>query len=320
MDLFTPVLPPDRLHPNFAHTLASESASVREVLQDWAHGFPDRDRKFVQEFQASYNSCFWELYLFAVLKNLNIALDFAHAAPDFVAADLPLAIEAVIASNACDDVPEWEKTVDGVAHDDLESAYLRSIARLSNAFKGKLEAYQRYSALPHMAGRSFVIAIANYGTQDFHLLGDVAMQRLFYDVWEEGDIRKANGASLSLGLFESEAHLEVAAVLYSSLATFGKARALSKDDGANIVFHAARIRDNSELIRIRARKSDYVESLTDGLRLFVNPYANFPLDPRIFNDPGIRCFVPDQEGNLLVSCHPDGDLCMRMVHRLTETV
>jgi hypothetical protein len=47
---------------------------------------------------------------------------------------------------------------------------------------GKSEAYKtRYATLPHMAGRAYVVAIANYGRQDFNFLGDVAMQRLLYD-------------------------------------------------------------------------------------------------------------------------------------------
>ena len=66
--------------------------------------------KFVREFQTTFNSSFWELYLFAVLKNPGIEVDFSHSSPDFVAKNLPLTIEATIASHAHDDGPEWEKT------------------------------------------------------------------------------------------------------------------------------------------------------------------------------------------------------------------
>lgn len=127
MDLFTPVTDQAKLHPNFRATLAPSSASVRAVLTDWASGFVDRDGKFVYEFQTTYNSSFWELYLFAVLKQLQIRVDFSYPSPDFVAADLPLAIEATIASHAHDDVPEWEKTLKGMAHDNLAQAYTQSI-------------------------------------------------------------------------------------------------------------------------------------------------------------------------------------------------
>jgi len=111
MDLFLPIVEKKKLHHNFLSTLAPTAASVRAVLTEWAKGFDDRDGKFVREFQTTYNSSFWELYLFAVLKQLRIEVDFSFDAPDFVSANHQIAIEAVIASHAHDDAPEWEKTL-----------------------------------------------------------------------------------------------------------------------------------------------------------------------------------------------------------------
>jgi hypothetical protein len=109
MDLFKPVVADNRLHHNFLATIKPSELGVREVLSNWADGFVDRDGKFPAEFQTTYNSSFWELYLFAVLKHLGIKVDFSHDAPDFVAQGHPFAIEAAIASHAQDDVPEWGK-------------------------------------------------------------------------------------------------------------------------------------------------------------------------------------------------------------------
>lgn len=204
LDLFTPVTTNDKLHPNFRRTLDPGAAGVRAVLSGWADGFVDRDSKFVREFQTTYNSGFWELYLFAVLKELDIAVDFSHAAPDFVAQDLPLAIEATIASHAHDDVPEWEKTLAGIVHDNLGPAYIQSIIRLSNALLGKSKLYQeRYAALPFMADRSYIVAISNYGTQDLYMLGDVAMQRLLYDHHEEKHVFKSTIAKTVVSLIRN---------------------------------------------------------------------------------------------------------------------
>lgn len=318
MDLFTPIVSRDKLHPNFKNTLAPTSARVRAVLNEWAKGFRDRDGKFIHEFQTTYNSCFWELYLFAVLKSLGIEVDFSYEAPDFVCANQPFSVEATIASHAKDDVPEWEKTIEGITHDDLGGAYTQSIIRLSNALLGKATAYQeKYSGLPHMADRSYIIAISNFGTQDFNMLGDVAMQRLLYDVWEEREVYKPNGAPIPVGLFRSDGYSHVSAVLYSAVATFGKARTLSSGDGP-FQFHAIRIKDNLEPIQILAMKRDYEESLTDGLRLFTNPFADVPVDADVFDDWGIRRFVADKNGDFVVSCHAEGDLCMRMVRHIVS--
>ena len=314
MDLFSFVVDQSKMHPNFIRTLDSRSEGVRTVLSDWADGFEDRDGKFILEFQTTYNSSFWELYLFAVLKHLNIAVDFQYSSPDFVASDRLLSIEAVIAGHAQSQTPEWEKTIKDLTHAELGQAYVESIVRLSNAFLGKSGAYlEKYSSLPHMKERSYLIAISNFGTPDFHMLGDVAMQRLLYDTWEENEVHKPNGSAVPVGLFRSDEYSHVSGVFYSSVATFGKARALGNDAG-DFTFHAFRIRDNVEPIQIVARKADYQESLTDGLRLFTNPFAVRPIEPDWFDDWGIRRFLAEKDGGLLVTCHPDGDLCMRTVH------
>lgn len=317
MDLFKPIVAEDRLHHNFLATIKPNAAGVREVLANWADGFVDRDGKFPAEFQTTYNSSFWELYLFAVLKQLGIKVDFSYGAPDFVASDHPFAIEAAIASHAQDDVPEWEKTFEGITDMNVDAAQLQSTLRLSNALMAKSVAYKtRYAALPHMAGRAYIIAIANYGRQDFNFLGDVGMQHLLFDPEDKKQVLKANGSPVPLGLFNSDTYAHISAVIFSSVATFGKTRALGKHEG-EFVFMATRIRDN-EPIRIVARNSDYKESLTDGLKLYTNPHASIPLDATAFEDPGIWRYIAQNDGSFTVKSHPDGDLSMRMVHAIFE--
>jgi hypothetical protein len=259
MDLFTPTVAADRLHQNFVRTLDDSAAGVRDVLTGWAEGFKDRDGKFVREFQTTYNSSFWELYLFAVLKELGIGVDFSFDAPDFVCPDQAMAIEAVIASHAQDDVPEWKKTIEGIVDKHTGAAYAQSIIRLANAITNKSEAFlKRYATLPQMQGRSYVVAVSNYGTQDFNMIGDVPMQWLLYDHFDLGAVIKPNGSTIELGWFKDDRYAHISAVMYSALGTFGKARALSKDDG-QYVFHAIRIRNNQQPIRIVANKTDYSE-------------------------------------------------------------
>ena len=311
--LFLPVVEQGKLHPNFLSTLAANAVGVRAVLTDWAKGFQDRDGKFVREFQTTYNSAFWELYLFAVLKQLGIEVDFSFDAPDFVSARHPLVIEAVVASHADGDAPEFKKTIAVLQDKDLTARRRASILRVSNALLAKSTAFtERYAALPHMKGRSYVVAISNFGTQDFYLQGDFPMQHLLFDIAKEGTVYKDNGAPVPLGLFKSRTLSHISAVLYSSLATFGKARALGNDEG-DITFRAVRKKNNAEPIYITAHNRDYKESLTDGLVLYTNPYASIPLNPDLFKDDGIRRYVANIKGGFDVSFHPDGDLYFRMV-------
>jgi hypothetical protein len=197
----------------------------------------------------------------------------------------------------------------------VEAAQLQSTIRLSNALMGKSEACKRrYASLPHLAGRAYVVAIANYSRQDFNFLGDVAMQHLLFDPENKKEVLKANGSAVRLGLFKSNSYAHISAVIFSSVATFGKTRALGKHEG-EFVFYATRIRNN-EPIRIIARNTEYKESLTDGLKLYTNPYAAIQLDVTLFEDPGIWRYVAKKDGTYVVSCHPDGDLSMRVVQAI----
>ncbi|MGF6176264.1 hypothetical protein [Ensifer sp. 4252] len=318
MDLFTPVVSAPRQHPNFTNLLSDTDWDIREVLSEWAEGFVDRDGKFVQEFQLTFNSCWWELYLFAVLKSLGIEVDFSHDAPDFVASNAPLVIEAVISSHAQGAKPEWLRTISDITGgQDIEQRYTETLARLYNSLDAKRRLYQsRYSGLPHVKGKAYVIAVHNFSTPDSFQLGDVAMQRLLYDFDGRQSFLKNGEVSLPLGIFDRDEFTSVSAVIYSSLATYGKVRALGKST-ADFVFQAARIRNNWELIPISANKNDYKESLRDGLRVFHNPRADVPLPLNMFDVPDVREFRIF-DGEIHTSCHPDGDLCMRQVTRLKQ--
>jgi hypothetical protein len=83
MRLFDPIVEPALQHPNFRSLLELRNGFTLDVLNDWANGFVDRDRKFVREFQTTFNSSFWELYVFAVLKKFGLRPDFSKSSPDF---------------------------------------------------------------------------------------------------------------------------------------------------------------------------------------------------------------------------------------------
>lgn len=316
LDLFTPVVPEARLHPNFIRLLSDTDWDIREVLTEWSDGFLDRDGKFVQEFQLTFNSCWWELYLFAVMKSLGVSMDFSHDAPDFVASSLPLTIEAVISSHAANSTPEWQKTLRDVSRsEDIEPRWVETLARLYNSLDTKRRLYERrYASMPHVKGKPFIIAVHNFSTPDSFQLGDVAMQRLLYDLEGRETFLKNGNIPLPLGVFAKEEFRTVSAVLYSSVATYGKVRALGRST-ANLYFQATRIRNNVELIPIAADKSNYRESLRDGLRVFHNPNALYPLSFDLFDVPDVREFrIID--GEIYATCHPEGDLCSRQVQRV----
>ncbi len=229
MDLFTPVVPEGELHPNFRALIGNFSPGDRAVLAEWADGFVDRDGKFVTEFQTTFNSGFWELYMFACCKELQFHVNFDFVSPDFVIDNFhnEFCIEAVIASNARGDQPEWKRDVKRrPKQPDLE-AVLRTV---------------------------------------------------------RSSVEKAPGVAIELGLFAGTKMPEVSAIVYSNTATMSKLHALSREPDEMMFFASLHFNaKGSEPILWKSTKANYRESLLDGLYVFHNPYATYPLPFRYFN-------------------------------------
>jgi len=297
MDLFTPVVPEGELHPNFRALIGNFSPGERAVLAEWADGFVDRDGKFVTEFQTTFNSGFWELYMFACCKELQFHVNFDFVSPDFVIDNFhnEFCIEAVIASNARGDQPEWKRDVKRrPKQPDLEAVLRTATIRLSNAIHSKRKKYlESYAALAHVTGRPFVLAVAPFEQPNFWAHNDHAIRQVLYEydrVGADGEhvfrssVEKAPGVAIELGLFAGTKMPEVSAIVYSNTATMSKLHALSREPDEMMFFASLHFNaKGSEPILWKSTKANYRESLLDGLYVFHNPYATYPLPFRYFN-------------------------------------
>ena len=331
MRLFDPLIDEPRLHPNFRNIVRPGNGFVLDVLSDWARGFVDRDGKFVEEFQTTFNSAFWELYLFAVLKKYRLEVDFSKTRPDFCIPGRNMIIEATVASNAHVAEPEHARLA-ALPPSNLNEFNFKSILRLSNSLAEKHRKYIRsYAQLDHVKGQSYVIALTNFDQPYSYLACQRPIEAVLHGYYvdeerfiatngREGRLEgeqlqrvfKDNGSPVELGIFSSPAHCEISAVLFSNCATLGKVRALSSDPNPEIVFTA--VRYNPAGVQphvIMEPKARYTESLLDGLRVYHNPFASRPLDPALFRHPSV--FQSYYEGGDWVYETREGQLMFRCV-------
>lgn len=340
MDLFTPITPADKLHPNFVRCLLPQREGEREVVAAWAEGFEDRDGKLVKEFQTTFNSTFWEVYLFAVFKAYGFTVDWKHSSPDFVL-ETPkggVVVEAVTANAAQGATPEWNKPsmlTDAVRNKDFDGLNREAIIRLSNALLGKLKEFRKsYGQMQHVKGKPFVIAVAPFEQPDFQHQYDRSMRALLFDEYVDetsylknpeafpdgppsvslGSVEKANGTTIDLGIFNNDSWAEVSAVVFSCVATWGKTVAMSTRSSLGLV-HSSWGTDASGKSQPRiARIGVPSESETDGLQVFHNPHARRPLDPEVFRRPGVVQHFANPEGFL----RENYDSCLQF--RLTQKI
>lgn len=323
MNLFEKLYEDDKLHTNFKSLLTDAHQGERAVMLNWSEDFPDRDKKFVKEFQTTFNSSFWELYLYKLFKEMGFEFDWSFASPDFALEHngVEFIVEATISSNAQNEVEEWSQDIK-TAYDeyDMNEKNMYSIIRLANSFFSKLSKYRDrdkhktcYNTLPHVVDKPFVIAIAPYEQPlAFHQY-DRAIMALLYDYYVDEEeflktpekfpygpegksleyVEKDNGTMISLGVFLNDKASEISAVLFNPLATVGKV-AHMKEGKQGFFRHIWHTQENT--LKQTLKEEELIE---DGLFVFHNPYAKHPLPREIFDRERVcQVFMDKRTQNL----------------------
>ena len=310
MDLFAPMVQESAQHPNFRRVLL-QPPSHKAVLQQWASGFQDRDNKFVKEFQSSFNPCFWELYIFACLKELRLGVDFTHASPDFVVSSgfLHCSIECVTAQNAYDKKPEHTLTIEDRLQDlygpSREDVAYEATVRLANAISSKYAYYKKhYSTLAHVRGKPFLLAVAPFEERYFWIQRLDGITNVLYQS-KLKEVQKKSGAVIPLGFFLGKSMPEISAVLFSNVATFSKVVALAQETTTINHFITAR-HGHQDLDHYF---QNYEEALLDGLFVMHNPHAMYPVSILNFQLNGLAQIY--SKGQAIVADCPQGYLLER---------
>lgn len=249
LDLFTPRFQEKNLHNHFRLILADpEYAKVQPIIENWATGLLDRkgeSQKFINEFQTTFNSSMWELYLNRALIDLGCNVDFSKSAPDFFVrgpGNYEFNIEAVIS-----DQPPTTNQQQTLNEQDFKT---RGALKLAGKIRDKLNLYRGsngkkhpYCSMNHVRGRPFVIAIAPFDselslTQNNELI-NMVLFGLAPPALEGPDLGKQDkitsllkpsGARVEMGIFTNDSFKEISAVFFSTVGTFGKAVVESKID------------------------------------------------------------------------------------------
>jgi hypothetical protein len=251
MNLFEPLVPEDRLHRYFKDLITDPALKpVQRVLQSWGNGLLDRQgeqRKFVTEFQTTFNSALWELYLNQAFSELGFSVDYTNASPDFnvrTPAGYEFNVEAVIADRTDDNdvIPSRLDEADIALENSLKLA--GKMRDKLNLFTGSKGAKTPYATLDHVQGRPFVIAIAPFNSAAALMQNNVIINRVLFGI-EEPDaetmvtgvqgrlthVEKPSGAKVEMGIFTNDSYKEISAVIFSTTGTLGKARVESGFQG-----------------------------------------------------------------------------------------
>ena len=329
-DFFTPIVPQEKLHPDFVHLNTLEGYSpAKELIIPMMRWYEDADGNFIEQFQTTgFDARMWELYLFAMLVEAGFTLDRDHAIPDFSAKGLfgELCIEATTVnptrgkSGAVVPPPEAES---------LERFLEIQLQYLPIKFAGPLTTKlgKRYWERPNVQGRPLVLAI-----QDFHAPMSMTMSRTALPVylygyvhdWEHRPdgklvitprkvtLHRWSAKEVESGFFSLPGAENVSAVIANASATISKFNRM----GAVADFGSKRVRmirrgfvtdldPNASVPKPFAAEVSspgYHETWIEGMDVYHNPNALRPLIPEMLpgaahhfieGDGQLRSFVPD---------------------------
>lgn len=314
MDFFQPIVEAAKWNKNYSSVLAPFRKAERDLFNQWGDGFVDRDGKLVEEFQTTFNSTFWEVYLYACFKEYGLQIDWSHPSPDFClnSNGVGLVVEATTANSAKGKPSEWDKNFSPEELQALrrfKELNTEAIIRLSNAILSKAKKYRdAYQKLQHVKSQPFILAVAPFEQPHFNFQYDRPIRALLYDYYVDEDaylenpdeypegppainlgfVEKDNGAEIPLGFFNDEQLSEISAIIFSCTGTWGKLSAMSSNPATISKVHSIwATSPNGVPEKRQCSSSEHDEGILDGLQIYHNPYAKYPLPPEIFRAPRV---------------------------------
>ena len=335
VDFFTPIVSPDRLNPNFLQLRNEEVFSAaRGIIEEMMRWYEDVDGNFVEQFQTTgFDTRIWELYLFAMFREILYTIDRSHPSPDFACINPATRyyVEAVTVNATRDSsgavVPEPEITIEE-EFDAYRFHYMP--IKFGSPLTSKLS--KRYWELPHVVGIPLLFAIQDFSAPQSMLRSRSAFETYIYgythdcELGSDGKLRilprkieahQWGSKEIPSGFFDLPDAENVSAVLFSNsgtiskfnrmglLAGFGSPR-LRLDRVGHIVDH-----DPNSTTPISFHRSvndpEYQERWSEGVDVWHNPRAKQPLDARVLPFVAHHRLLPDgQVENRTPAWHPLG--------------
>ena len=296
--IFKPTVPKDRLHHDFIVLQESNGFSpAREIITEIAYTFEDPDGNYIQQFQSDgFDSRLWELYLYAVLHELDFEIDRAFKAPDYVCSwfGQKVIVEATTVN------PKQQDDATSLAK--LEGRELEDYVavKFGSALYSKLQ--KCYWKQDHVKGHPLILAVADlrkgeggnysapflmqylYGIRQHEEHGHISYSPIKEHVW---------GKSIPSGFFFQPDAENISAVLFSDSGTISKFNRMGKlaefGDSSVVIGREGERYANAqsaapEPFRLLVESGKYKETWAEGIWVFHNPRAKIPLERALFPD------------------------------------
>jgi len=323
-EIFKLLVPEEKLDPFFKTLSFSEGYSpAKEVIKEIAFCLEDVDGNFVQQFQtAGFNPRLWELYLYAVFHEQRFKISREFRAPDYLITKfgIKLCIEATTV-NPTEGIPvKGPSEIIGFPPPEEMEEKLKDFIpiKFGSSLYSKLT--QKYWTKPHVSGNPFIIAIADFHEKNSMVWSTPGLIRYLYG-YEYVEKRDMEGnlilkpqriekhvyekKEIPSGFFYLPEAENISGVLFSNSATLSKFNRIGKIAG----FGSPRIEmvrkglqynfDRNSIIptpfSTKVEPGEYSETWSEGLSIFHNPVAKYPIPEYLFSGIGNHFLTAEKQ-------------------------
>lgn len=321
IEFFQPIVTDEKINPGFSLLVSNKMFSpARGIIEPMMRWHEDADGNFIEQFQSTgFDARLWELYLFAMLQEAKFGIGRPEAIPDFTVEGLEgkLCIEATTVNPSRNKngeiiLPPLMNTPKEIQVFMDEYMPIRFAGRLQDKLAKK------YWERKNVEGNPFVLAI-----QDFHAPGSMLYTRsslITYLYGFKHDWKYDDNGSLVItpskidfhrwetkelpsnffGLPDSE---NISAVISNPSATISKFNRLgvvagfgSPDVRLTRIGEAIDHDSNAakpQQFSMDVNSPDYRESWIEGMDVYHNPRAKFPLSPTALPGAAHHRIEPD---------------------------
>lgn len=341
VDFFKHTVREGRLHPRFKILADDENhAAAKELIEVMMRWHENTDGNFIQQFQSDgFDARVWELYLWATLVSLDLAVAFPQPGPDFLARGLggAVAIEATTINPSVQDgrpvEPPRPTTPAEVAN------YFRNYLpiRYASALTTKLS--KKYWEHPDVQDVPFAIAVQDFHDEMAMTYSGRALPSYLYGLdllppEDETDKHPSPitahdwaGKRVQSGFFSLPESNQVGAVIINRAGTIAKFNRMGLKVGFRMPdVHVIHVGSRLKAVDGEAGFAPFSEEVgehyreewVDGMDVFHNPNALHPLDPLTLPgaahhrlvDGGLESMLAEgylmESTSLLVTGRPEG--------------
>lgn len=314
LDFFTPILEEAKQHPTFKlFQTMKHWQCAQGILSELMKGYTDVDGNFVKDFQSTgFDARLWELYLFAYFKEEKLYIERPKPAPDFLLSrgKSCVFVEAVTVGPTVGDPVPGPGIGAPVLRDAAERAVLnmdKIPIKFGSPLFSKLQ--KNYWSLPHVKESPLIFAIADFHENQSMVWTGPGLWRYLYGLSQthhfddKGNLVVENQKiehhqvegkpPIPSGFFSQPNSEYVSAVLFSSSGTISKFNRMGRlaGFGSDTILKMIRIAEyhdhNPNAVKPILRTEEveegkYTEEWSEGITIFHNPNALYPVDEDIF--------------------------------------